>query len=87
MTSLKLLPAGSVVILLIILQHVEHFCVRRTAQTALASHTAVFLLSLIRNVELLSNPQEEKEFIRFHLFSLLNATYLFLFLSLPRGNV
>lgn len=31
MTSPKLLPAGSVVILLIILQHAEHFCVRRAA--------------------------------------------------------
>lgn len=73
MTSPKLLPAGSVVILLIILQHVEHFCVRRTAQMAMALHMAVFLSSLIRKVELLSNPQEEKEFIRFHCFSLLNA--------------
>lgn len=87
MTSPKLLPAGSVVILLIILRHVEHFCVRRTAQPAMALHRSVFLLSLIRNVELLSNSRGEKEFIRFQLFSLLNAKWLFLFLSLPERNV
>lgn len=64
MTSPKLLPAAAVVILLIILQHVEHSCVRRAAPW----HKATFLLSLIRNVELFSNPREGKEFIRFHLF-------------------
>lgn len=48
----------------------------------MASHMVVFLLSLIRNVELFYKPREEKEFIRFHLFSLLNAKCLFLFLSL-----
>lgn len=32
MTSPELLPAATVVILLIILQHVEHSCVRRAAK-------------------------------------------------------
>lgn len=44
------------------------FCVRRTGQTVTALHVVVFLLSVIRSVELLSNPRGEKEFIRFHLF-------------------